>query len=98
MPDGFDPAEFAASKPAAPAFDPAEFAAAKPQAPARSTLGDIAAEGGKGLLRGAQNLAGDLGEAVMGPFGPSHHLANLKATLGYGERPAAEPSYGQQLA
>lgn len=71
----------------------------KPDAPAEpSTTMDVLKEGGKGLLRGAASFAGDMGEAVMGPFGPSHHFANLKADLGFGEKPAPEPGYGEQIA
>lgn len=66
-------------------------------APARSTLADVAIEGGKGLLRGAASFAGDLGEAVMGPFGPSKHFQNLKADITGGERPKSDPSYGAQI-
>lgn len=84
-----------------PAFDPSQpfSAEATPAAaPQNGGLLNAAKEGGKGLLRGAAGFAGDLGEAVMGPFGPSHHLANLKADLGFGEQPAPEPGYGQQIA
>ncbi len=59
-------------------------------APTRSTGMDIAAEAGKGLARGAESFAGDIGEAVMGPFGPQHHLANLLSDFGIGERKAPE--------
>lgn len=63
-----------------------------------STVGDVLKEGGKGLLRGAASFAGDIGEAVMGPFGPSKHFANLKADFGLGERPQPEPTYGAQIS
>jgi hypothetical protein len=62
-----------------------------------STL-DALKEGGKGLVRGAENFVGQMGEAVMGPFGPTHHFANLKADLGFGEKPAPEPGYGEKIA
>ncbi len=65
---------------------------------APSVTADVAKEGGKGLLRGVADFAGDIGEAVMGPFGPSHHAANLMADFGLGERPAPEPGYSQQIA
>jgi hypothetical protein len=64
----------------------------------RSTLGDVAIEGGKGLLRGAVSFAGDIGEAVMGPFGPSKHFANLKADITGAERPKPDPTYGTQIS
>jgi hypothetical protein len=63
-----------------------------------SSVMDALKEGGKGLIRGAESFAGQMGEAVMGPFGPTHHLANLKADLGFGDKPAPEPGYGEQLA
>jgi hypothetical protein len=69
-----------------------------PMAQAAPSLLDRAKEGVKGLARGAEGFVGDLGEAVMGPFGPSHHAANLMADIGLGQRPAPEPTYGQQLA
>src|SRR5579863_1106540 len=72
--------------------------AGQPPADSRSTLADVAIEGGKGLLRGAASFAGDLGEAVMGPFGPSKHFANLKADIVGGERPTPDPSYGSQIS
>src|SRR6266852_2141122 len=94
--DPSQPFQAAPTEAAKPAFDPnAAFSAAPPT---RSTLGDVAAEGGKGLARGTQNLAGDLGEAVMGPFGPSHHFGNLMADLGLSERPKETPGYGAQMA
>jgi len=65
---------------------------------ARSTIGDIAAEGAKGLGRGLATAAGDVGEAIAGPFGPSHHLGNLMADFGLGERPKTDPTYGAQLS
>lgn len=52
---------------------------------------------GTGVVKGALNAAGDVGEAVMGPFGPSHHFGNLMADLGLRERPAPELSYGERL-
>src|SRR5712691_3306020 len=58
---------------------------------APSTTMDVLKEGGKGLLRGAASFAGDIGEAVMGPFGPSKHFANLKADITGGERPKPDP-------
>ena len=39
----------------------------------------------KGVGRGAVEFAGQMGEAVAGPFGPSGHAANLMATI-RGER------------
>lgn len=66
--------------------------------PEPSVTADVAKEGGKGLLRGVADFAGDIGEAVMGPFGPSHHAANLMADFGLGERPPPEPGYSQQIA
>jgi len=63
-----------------------------------STTMDVLKEGGKGLLRGAASFAGDVGEAVMGPFGPSHHAGNLLADI-RGEKPAPpDPTYGQQIS
>lgn len=63
-----------------------------------STTMDVLKEGGKGLLRGVADFAGDIGEAVMGPFGPGHHAANLIADI-KGEKPAPpDPTYGQQIA
>lgn len=101
MADAFDPAEFSAFKlqaaapPSGGGFDPSEFASFKSQAsPPSSMMGEI----GKGLARGAEGFAGDLGEAVMGPFGPAHHAANLMASFGLGERPKTDPTYGQQMA
>lgn len=76
---------------------PAGFTIDQP-APTRSTMGDVGIEGGKGLARGAESAAGDVGEAVMGPFGPSHHFANLMHDLGIGPKPAPEAGYGQQLS
>ena len=71
--------------------------AAPPPSDSRSSLTDAALEGGKGLLRGAASFAGDIGEAVMGPFGPSKHFQNLKADITGGERPKPDPSYGSQI-
>ena len=65
--------------------------------PTVSVAGDVAAESGKGLTRGLENAAGDIGEAVMGPFGPAHHFGNLMADFGLAERPKTDPTYGQQL-
>jgi hypothetical protein len=58
---------------------------------------DAIKEGAKGLGRGLASAAGDAGEAVAGPFGPSHHFANLMADLGLGDRPQTDPGYGQQI-
>ena len=95
----FEPVQTANSGGDKPAFDPTKpFApGAAPAAPAGGFL-NTAKEGAKGLLRGAAGFAGDIGEAVAGPFGPSHHAANLMADLGFGERPKTEPTYGQQLS
>lgn len=89
----FEPAPIAAS-PEKPAFDPTKPFEPAPTHPAGNSL----VEGAKGLARGAAGFVGDMGEAAMGPFGPSHHLGNLMADLGLGERPKAEPGYGQQIA
>src|SRR5882672_10945615 len=67
-------------------------------AAAPSTTMDVIKESAKGLGRGALSAAGDVGEAVMGPFGPSHHFANLMADLGMQARPQLEQTYGSQLA
>jgi hypothetical protein len=69
------------------------YAAAQP----RSTTEDVVKEGTKGLGRGLASAVGDVGEAFAGPFGPSHHFANLMADFGLTERPQAEPGYGQQI-
>lgn len=82
---GFDPDAYLRS----PATPPA--AGAQPQ---DSTL----VKGLKGVARGAANFVGDMGEAVMGPFGPSQHFQRLVHDLGYGEAPQERPSYGQQIA
>jgi len=79
------------------ALDHADRGRAAEETPQPSALWDTAKEAGKGLVRGVHGFVGDMGEAVMGPFGPSHHAANLMATLGLGERPPTEPGYGQQL-
>jgi len=55
------------------------------------------AKAAKGLGRGLAGFVGDLGEATMGPFGPSQHAANLMADLGFGERPKPEAPYGAQI-
>ncbi len=59
---------------------------------------DVAKEGVKGVGRGIASAVGDVGEAVAGPFGPSHHFANLMADFGLTDRPAPTPSYGQQIS
>jgi hypothetical protein len=108
MADTFDPAEFSAFKaqaappPAAGGFDPAEFAATKTAGisihPVGSPEMSQTEKGAKGLGRGLAGFIGDLGEAAMGPFGPSHHAGNLMADLGLGERPKPEAPYGAQIA
>jgi hypothetical protein len=102
MADGgtFDPNEFSAFKQQAapPAFDPNEFAASKPpdQSP---SLTDRALSFGKGIARGAEGFAGDLGQAVMGPFGPQAHMQKLLYDTGLSKTaPQTTPEYGQQLA
>jgi hypothetical protein len=62
-----------------------------------SPVMDSLKEGGKGLLRGAANFAGDIGEAVMGPFGPGKHFQNLKADITGGEHPKPDAPYGKQI-
>lgn len=102
----FDSLVKPAAAPAQPASFDDEFNAlkqkgitARPVVPqTRSTTADVAAEGGKGLGRGLADFAGDLGEAVMGPFGPSQHLGHLLHDIGLGPKPEDEPSYGQQLS
>ena len=71
--------------------------AAEPAA-TRTTTADVLIEGGKGLARGVAGFAGDIGEAVMGPFGPSKHFANLKADITGGERPKPDAPYSQQIS
>jgi len=73
-----------------------ELMAAQPAKP-RSTTEDVIKEGAKGLGRGLAGAVGDIGKAIAGPFGPSHHFANLMADFGLTERPAQEPGYGQQI-
>lgn len=70
----------------------------QPAAETPSIAADVAKEGAKGPLRGMASFVGDIGEAVMGPFGPSHHAANLMADFGLGERPKTEPTYGAQIS
>ncbi len=65
---------------------------------AEPTHGTHLGELGKGIARGAEDFGGALGESVMGPWGSKHTLANLAASLGFGERPAPEKTYGEQLA
>ena len=85
----------AAALAALPQIEVGAVAKAKPEP---STTLDVLKEGGKGLLRGAANFAGDIGEAVAGPFGPGHHAANLIADI-RGEQPKPpDPTYGQQIA
>ena len=73
----------------------AAHAAATAEKP--TATADVISEGAKGVGRGVAGAAGDVGEAIAGPFGPSHHFANLMADLGLGERPKEEPGYGQQI-
>jgi hypothetical protein len=91
-----DPFASPASQPTLTPVDHDPFAAAPPDA--SPSLGQRATELGKGLARGAESFAGDLGQAVMGPFGPQHHLSNLIADLGLGGKSRTDPEYGQQLA
>jgi hypothetical protein len=92
LPAGFD-------VDSAPSGLPAGFDVDAPAAgPPVSVAGDIAKESGKGLVRGVESAAGDVGEAVMGPFGPSHHWGNLMADLGLGQRPKTDAPYGAQMA
>jgi hypothetical protein len=96
----FDPTEFSTFKQSAapPAFDPTEFAAAKPTEAATSWT-DQAVKGAKGLARGAAGFAGDLGQAVMGPFGPQQHAAHfMHDVFGVGPEPQMAPEYGAQIA
>jgi hypothetical protein len=58
---------------------------------------DVAKEGAKGLGRGLTGFVGGMGEAVMGPFGPSQHAANLMADFGLRERPKPQAGYGEQI-
>lgn len=85
----------AAALSALPQIEGGAVAKAKPEP---STFTDVLKEGGKGLLRGAASFAGDIGEAVMGPFGPSHTAANLAADITGGERKAPDPTYGEQIS
>lgn len=97
----FEPVQAGGEKPPFDPNQPFHAATETPAAPsvsAGSQTWDAIKQGAKGLARGAEGFVGDMGEAVMGPFGPSHHAANLMATLGLGERPKTEPTYGQQLA
>jgi hypothetical protein len=84
--------------PKAEALPDAPWATPKPAAAQPSGFLDTVKEGAKGLARGAGNFVGDMGEAVMGPFGPSHHAANLMSDLGFGERQKPDAPYGQQIA
>jgi hypothetical protein len=96
----FDPDAYLANGAApsgGPSFDPDAYLGTPAQG-AGDVVGDIGKQGAKGVVRGAEGFAGDMGEAVMGPFGPSHHLSNLIADLGLGERKAPEATYGSQLA
>lgn len=101
----FDPDAYLASKPqvtAAPqaAFDPDAYLASRPQVAAAPSQHDdsFLVKGLKGVARGAANFAGDMGEAVAGPFGPGKHFQRLFHDLGYGEAPQDQPTYGQQIA
>jgi hypothetical protein len=60
-------------------------------------VADVAKEGAKGIGRGLTGFVGEMGEAVMGSFGPSQHAANLMADLGLRERPKPQPGYGEQI-
>jgi hypothetical protein len=93
----FDPTQPFQPADSKPAFDPAQPFQPAPQAAAGPQPSSLV-EGVKGLARGAAGFAGDMGEAVMGPFGPSHHAGNLMADLGFGQKPAPTPGYGQQIA
>ena len=98
MADDLPDAPWATAPPAAGA-DLADAPWASPAAPQASpSLGHTAMEGVKALGRGAEGFLGTMGEAAMGPFGPTHTLGNVMADFGLGERPATEPGYGQQLA
>jgi hypothetical protein len=77
--------------------DELQAAYAASTAPKPSVTADVVSEGAKGIGRGIAGAAGDVGEAIAGPFGSSHHFGNLLADLGLGDRPAPEPSYGQQI-
>jgi hypothetical protein len=61
------------------------------------SVADVGEEGTKGLLRGAANFVGTMGEAVMGPFGPSKHFEKLKADITGSEPPKPDPTYGEQI-
>ena len=62
-----------------------------------SAAQDFTNETAKGLGRGFAGAVGDVGQAIAGPFGPTHHFGNLMADLGLGERPQTEPEYGQRI-
>jgi hypothetical protein len=61
------------------------------------SVADVGEEGTKGLLRGVADFAGTMGEAVMGPFGPSKHFQKLKADITGSEPPKPDPTYGEQI-
>jgi len=58
---------------------------------------DVAKEVGKAAVRGVSRAAGDVGEAIAGPFGPGKHFQNLMADIGLAERPKVEQPYGEQI-
>src|SRR5258708_33608841 len=97
LPEGFTIDEGPTPPNAANGSLPEGFSIDQPAAPAGGIL-NTAKEGAKGLLRGAAGFAGDMGEAVMGPVGPSHHAANLMADLRFGQRAKNPPTHGQQSA
>jgi hypothetical protein len=68
------------------------------EAAPKSTLGDVATEGVKGLARGAESFAGDLGESIAGlPGRTARHFSNVLSDFGYGEREAEPEAYSSQL-
>lgn len=92
-----DPFAAPAGQPNLTPVDHDPFAAA-PAEPAPSWT-DQAVKGAKGLARGAASFAGDMGQAVMGPFGPQHHAAHLMHDVfGVGPEPQMDPEYGQQIS
>jgi hypothetical protein len=61
----------------------------------RSTAADVGIEGGKGLLRGAIGLAGDVADEFMQPF--RDIAAATKYAVGKPNEQPATPGYGKQI-
>lgn len=63
-----------------------------------STTMDVLKEGGKGLLRGAESFAGDVGEAIVGlPGRTARHVSNLVSDFGDGKHQPEPAPYSAQL-